>query len=225
MPAAVSGGAVPRLGEMTQADPSGLGREEHWDAAYRDRGVTGVSWFQPAPAVSLELLDALGVDAGTPVVDVGGGASLLVDRLVGKGFEDVSVLDVSEVALGRARRRLGSTATVTWVHDDVLRWRPDRRYGAWHDRALLHFLTDEEDRAAYRGVLRAALLPGAAVVVATFAEDGPGYCSGFPVARYGPSDLALTLGPGFEMLSTRREEHMTPDGVMQPFTWIAGRMA
>lgn len=209
---------------MTETAAAGLGRGRHWDTAYHDGAVEAVSWFQPAPSVSLELLDVLGVDPSTPVVDVGGGASLLVDHLVGKGFEDVSVLDVSGVALEAARRRLGPTPSVTWIHDDVLRWRPERRYGVWHDRALFHFLTAEEDRGAYRGVLRAALQPGAGIVLATFAEDGPERCSGLPVARYRPSDLALALGPGFQLVDSRREEHTTPAGVMQPFTWIAGSM-
>jgi len=199
-------------------------RQRHWDAAYRDRGVAGVSWFQPEPAVSLELLRVLAVDPGAPVIDVGGGASPFVDRLVGEGYRDVSVLDVSELALDQGRGRLGPDAAVTWIHEDVLRWRPSRRYGLWHDRALFHFLTVDDDRSAYGRVLRSAMAPGGAVIVGTFAEDGPEYCSGLQVARYSTSQLAGVLGASFEVVATRHEVHTTPTGVVQPFTWVAGRM-
>lgn len=199
-------------------------RQRHWDAAYGDRGVTTVSWFQPEPAVSLELLHVLAVDPGAPVIDVGGGASPFVDRLVGEGYGDVSVLDVSEVALDEARRRLGPDAAVSWIHEDVLRWRPARRYGLWHDRALFHFLTADDDRTTYGRVLRSAVTPGGGVIVGTFAEDGPEYCSGLQVTRYSASQLAGVLGASFEVVATRHEVHTTPAGLVQPFTWVAGRM-
>lgn len=182
-----------------------------------------MSWFQPEPAVSLDLVHRLEVERSTAVVDVGGGASLLVDRLVGEGYGDVTVLDASEVALAEARGRLGPNTSVTWLHADVLSWRPDRRYGLWHDRAVFHFFTADEDRSAYLRCLSAALLPGAAVIVATFAEDGPERCSGLPVSRYSPEELAAVLGVGFHVVESRREVHTTPAGVVQPFTWVAGR--
>jgi len=200
-------------------------RAAHWDSAYRTRGANGVSWFEDVPDQSLALLHLLGVDRTTPVVDVGGGASLLVDHLVAEGFADVTVLDVSDVALGEGRRRLGAGAPVTWLEQDLLEWHPARRYGLWHDRAVLHFLTTDAERADYLAVLRHAVVPGGAVVIATFAEDGPEQCSGLPVVRYSCDELADLLGPQFTVAATRRQVHTTPAATQQPFSWVAGRLA
>ena len=198
-------------------------RQRHWDDTYRQKGPTGVSWYQPEPTVSLDMIRLLGVDLTAPVIDIGGGASYLVDRLLAAGFTDLSVLDVSAVALADAGRRVGPEARVTWICDDVLAWRPARRFGLWHDRAVFHFLTDPGDRARYLDTLAAALAPGGALVMATFAADGPTHCSGLPVARYGAEDLAGALGPRYEVVATRREEHTTPAGGRQAFTWLAAR--
>lgn len=204
-------------------DPTG--RAAHWDEVYRRRGARGVSWYQPAPVVSLELVRLLGIAPPTPVLDVGGGASGLVDALVATGFEDVTVLDVSAVPLATARSRLGDPPTVRWVRDDVCTWHPERRYGLWHDRAVFHFMVEDADRAAYLDALRAAVAPGGAVVVATFASEGPEQCSGLPTVRYSAGELAASLGDGFELAAARVEHHTTPAGAVQPFTWVAGRMA
>ena len=182
-----------------------------------------MSWYQPTPDRSLQLFDQLGITADTAVVDIGGGASRLVDRLVERGFSDVCVLDVSESALAAARERVGAAAPVTWLNQDVLNWQPSRRFQLWHDRALFHFLTDPDDRARYLRVLDAALEPGGAVVVGTFAADGPESCSGLPVRRYTSEDLAHALGEKFRAAHSGREEHTTPAGAVQPFTWVAGR--
>lgn len=198
-------------------------RVRHWDAVYEERGTDGVSWFQREPQVSLELVASLAVPCETAVVDVGGGASTFVDRLLARGFVDVTVLDVSAAALEASRRRLGRGARVTWLREDVLTWRPPRRYGLWHDRAAFHFLVDAADRAAYLAVLRSALAPGGQVVLGTFAADGPDRCSGLPVARYSPGGLAGVLGDDLEVVETRREVHVTPAGARQAFTWVAAR--
>jgi hypothetical protein len=196
-------------------------RAAHWDATYTTRAPERVSWFQPEPRTSLELIEALGVDRATPVVDAGGGTSFLVDRLVERGFTDVTVLDVSAVALRLARDRLGDAAPVAWIVDDVLSWEPARPYGLWHDRAVFHFLTEPADREAYVATLRAAV-PRGAVVLGTFAQDGPDTCSGLPVACHGPDDLARLL-TGYEIVARRREVHVTPTGGEQPFTFVAAR--
>jgi SAM-dependent methyltransferase len=193
----------------------------HWDAAYRDRGVAGVSWFQPEPTLSLSMIERLGVTPDTAVIDIGGGASLLVDRLLEQGFTDLSVLDISEAALEEGRRRVRSVAGVRWLHEDLLSWSPERRYGLWHDRAVFHFLTDEADRDRYLACLASALEPGGALVMATFAEDGPEYCSGLRVARYSAQDLTEFLGAAFDIVKTSRELHRTPSGALQSFTWVA----
>ena len=152
-----------------------------------------MNWYQPEPATSLALIDRLRVPKGAPVIDVGGGASLLVDRLVARGYTDLAVLDVSSTALEIARRRLGDTAPVRWLHEDLLRWRPERPYALWHDRAVFHFLTDAAERAKYLTILRQTLGDSGALIIATFASNGPERCSGLPVARYDAIDLAPLL--------------------------------
>lgn len=209
--------AVPTHASPT--DPAGF-----WDGVYRARGVDGVSWFQAEPATSLELVAALDVPPSAAVLDVGAGASLLVDGLVERGFEDVTVLDVSEEALGAVSRRLPSSSGVHLERADLLAWAPRRCYDLWHDRAVFHFLVGEADRRRYLDVLRTATTPSAAVVLGTFAPDAPEKCSGLPVVRYSVESLAEVLGSAFELVAERREEHVTPRGAVQPFTWVAGRM-
>jgi ubiquinone/menaquinone biosynthesis C-methylase UbiE len=196
-----------------------------WDDAYRAGRAQGVSWFQPEPVLSLELIHLLGARPSEPVIDVGGGASSLVDRLVDSGFVDISVLDISDEALRECRRRLGTSPAVTFIHQDLLTWQPPRQFDLWHDRAVFHFLADEADKATYLATLSLALLPGGSVVVATFAQDGPEYCSGLPVARYSGAQLTELLGKNFTTIAVRQEIHTTPTGTTQPFTWIAAKMA
>jgi SAM-dependent methyltransferase len=208
---------------MGEAPGTGTQRAQHWDAAYEVRGVTEVSWFQPVATVSIELIERLETPTDASVIDIGGGASLLVDALLERGFSDLSVLDVSKSALDAVRERLGPTKPVALLHQDLLGWKPERRFDLWHDRAVFHFLVDRSDRATYLQTLRSALRPGGAVVMATFASDGPEYCSGLPVARYSSVDLAEILGPDFAVVEQLREEHVTPAGATQPFTWVAAR--
>lgn len=145
-----------------------------WDGVYTRLDESKVSWFEPDPTCSLEMLDAAGVTPDLPVIDVGAGASRLVDALLGHGFSDVTALDVSNDGLARARERLGAAAgRVRWVVTDLLTWTPQRRYAVWHDRAVFHFLTDPADQALYRSLLDTALAPGARVVIGAFAQDGP----------------------------------------------------
>ena len=209
---------------MSDAPVTSEQRAGHWDSVYGERGADSVSWYQAVPTVSLELIEALGIAHDAAVVDVGGGASSLAGCLVELGFSDVTVLDISGSALEEGRRRLGDDVPVCRLHEDLLAWRPARRYDLWHDRAVFHFLVSEEDRGRYVRTLRSAVRPGGAVLLATFAPDGPDHCSGLPVSRYSAEDLARVLGETFEPVETRREEHITPQGVRQPFTWLAGRI-
>ena len=196
----------------------------HWDEVYGARPPSEMSWFEAEPAMSLELIAAAKVEPDTAIIDVGGGASTLVDVLVARGYRNLTVLDVSQTALDVARARLGEDATkVRWIAHDLLTWRPPRRFGLWHDRAVFHFLVAPHQRAAYRAVLHAALEPGGSAIVATFAEDGPETCSGLPTARYAPDDLAEVFGSDFQTVTSRREKHHTPAGVTQPFTWLVLR--
>jgi 2-polyprenyl-3-methyl-5-hydroxy-6-metoxy-1,4-benzoquinol methylase len=192
----------------------------HWQAAYDSSGPQDVSWFQREPVMSLRLLAAAGLQPGSSLIDVGGGASILADRVLTLGVTDVTVLDIAEPALRAARDRLGDQGgTVTWLVQDLLTWSPQRRYDIWHDRAVYHFLTDPEDRDRYWRVLDAALADDGHVVIGTFAEDGPVFCSGLPVARYAAAALAEQFA-GFDVMATDREEHHTPSGRVQPFTWL-----
>ena len=208
---------------MSDVSPRGVERARHWDEVYGSRGETGVSWFQPRPAVSLELVEVLGIPRDAAVIDVGGGASSLVDQLVGQGYCDVSLLDVSRAALEATRQRLDDDTRITLLEEDVLTWQPQRRFDLWHDRAAFHFLVDDDDRDKYLATLRSVLQPGGAVIIATFASDGPEFCSGLRVSRYSADSLESVLGSPFVVVATRREEHTTPGGAVQPFTWVAAR--
>lgn len=203
--------------------PSSHERAGRWDAAYQRRGVESVSWYQPVPAVSLELIERLDVPPTASVIDIGGGGSLLAHELMQRGFSDVTVLDISGSALDASRERIGKDATITFVKADLLAWAPSRKYDLWHDRAVYHFLVTDRDRETYARTLRKALVPGGLAILGTFAPDGPSMCSGLPVRRYSPDDLSQSLGGTFDRLESLREEHITPRGSMQPFTWIAGR--
>jgi SAM-dependent methyltransferase len=193
-------------------------RGAHWENVYRTKGERELSWFQEIPSISWELIRSAGATRHSAVVDIGGGASRLVDALVDEGFEDVTVLDLSESALAAAKTRLGPTAAgVTWIVADVARWKPLQRYDVWHDRAAFHFLTDEADRIAYVECLREALRPGGYAIIATFALDGPERCSGLPVVRYDAASLGKVLGDVFNLVETRRHDHHTPMGSTQRF--------
>ena len=195
----------------------------HWDAAYAQGDGTR-SWFEKHPDMSLRMLDSAGISAADALIDVGGGASPLTGALLDRGFRDLTVLDISAAGMQHARDRLGSRADqVHWVTADVLSWHPRRRYQAWHDRAVYHFLTIDEHRQQYLHTLDTATAPGAIAVFGCFAPDGPQHCSGLPVARYSPAQLARQIGTKWLLISQDREEHITPAGTIQPFTWIALR--
>lgn len=197
-------------------------RAAHWNAVYDTKGDDGVSWFQAVPTVTLELLDTLGIGRDTSVIDIGGGASVVVDHLLALEFTDISVLDVSKVALNNARARVGPLAErVDWLHRDIFDWSPERRFELWHDRAVFHFLIDEDERESYVRTLRSGLAPGGRVIIATFDLEGPTHCSGLPVVRYSAKELAEMFEPHLELVTSRREEHLTPAGLVQPFTWVA----
>lgn len=197
---------------------SGDASNAHWDAAYGSKAPEQLSWFQERPGSSLDLLARAGLGPESALVDVGGGASRLVDGLLDAGLRHLTVLDLSAVALGQARARLGARrAGVSWVVGDVTTWRPPRTFDLWHDRAVFHFLVEPEDRRRYAEVMRGALAPGGQAVLGTFASDGPERCSGLPVARWEPEALAAELGPAFRLVEALREAHLTPGGKVQRF--------
>jgi SAM-dependent methyltransferase len=200
------------------------GRQAHWEGVYTKKGENEVSWFQESPAPSLQLIAQVGATPASAIIDIGGGASRLVDNLIEQGFEDVTVLDLSEAALEAAKARLGGRAAqVQWIVADATVWEPLKAYDIWHDRAAFHFLTEDRDRAAYIARLERALKVGGYAIIATFALDGPERCSGLPVVRYDPAGLGQTLGRAFQLVDTRRQIHATPWGSEQSFQFSVFR--
>jgi len=199
-------------------------RATHWENVYATRRAHEVGWYQIRPETSLGLIAKLGVRPGDAVIDVGGGASSLVDHLLDQGFVDVSVLDISVAALDAVRARLGARAeAVHWLTGDITRERPRGPFRLWHDRAVFHFLIDPEDRRAYVAALSDALPGGSLAIIATFADDGPERCSNLPVCRYSPEQLAAELGPGFALVESLRETHITPAQGKQKFVYCCFR--
>ena len=193
-------------------------RQAHWENVYGTKGENEVSWFQECPTISLDLIDATGVKPGALIIDIGAGASRLIDALLDKGFDAVSVLDVSGKALATAKARLGVRASkVQWVVADVTKWEPSQTFDVWHDRAAFHFLTEPKDRAAYAERVSKTVGSGGHVIIGTFAPDGPERCSGLPIVRHDAISLGEMLGPSFELAESRRHDHRTPMGGTQRF--------
>jgi SAM-dependent methyltransferase len=202
-----------------------MDQKKHWETIYQTKDVHSVSWFQTEARESLDLITGFAPDRTAPIIDVGGGASVLVDDLLAAGYSDVTVLDVSETALEISRHRLGEAAAkVKWIAADV-RDAPlgDGAYAVWHDRAVFHFLTDDADRQAYVAQVERTVRPGGYVLVATFAEDGPATCSGLPVVRYSTESLHSEFGPSFRIVASAHEDHHTPAGREQSFLYCLCR--
>jgi SAM-dependent methyltransferase len=195
--------------------------KQHWETVYETRPVDGVSWFQPHAERSLSLIRQAGVPVSGRVIDIGGGASTLVDDLLDQNYRNLTVLDLSGAALAAARKRLGPLAEkVHWIEADITRCElPENAFDLWHDRAVFHFLTEPSARAAYVQTVLRAVKPGGHVIVATFAEDGPTRCSGLPVARYRPDELHAEFGAPFTLLRHEKESHRTPSGAVQSFLY------
>jgi SAM-dependent methyltransferase len=198
---------------------------EHWRAVYLDKSETQTSWFREHLDASLCLIDGLQLPASTPVIDVGGGRATLVDDLLARHFADIAVLDIAEPALAASRVRLGAAAEhVRWLAADITTANlPAAHFGLWHDRAVFHFLVDAQARARYVAQAVRAVRPGGFAIVATFAADGPERCSGLPVCRYDARALVAQFAPAFAPVGEARDEHTTPWGSPQPFTYVVLR--
>ncbi len=196
-----------------------INNREHWQTRYANQAPETMSWFESEPAASLALLERGGLGERSEVIDVGSGASTLAERLLARGVQRITVLDIAGSALAAARVRLGDlSGSITWREADVLTFAfAPGTYDLWHDRAVFHFLTESGDRARYVAQLSRALRPGGGLVMGTFAEDGPARCSGLDVVRYAPFALSAELGPGFELCDSLREVHRTPTGATQSF--------
>lgn len=199
-----------------------MGRQSHWETVYATKPADTVSWFQATADRSLALIGESALPLSASIIDVGGGASTLVDDLLRLGYSTLTVLDISGAALDVARCRLGParSESVRWIEADItsVSLLP-HAYDLWHDRAVFHFLTDADDRRRYIGQLRNALRPEGHLIIATFAEDGPERCSGLPVVRYSAAALQAELGPSFVLVSASREAHRTPGGTVQAFQY------
>ena len=198
-----------------------MNHNAHWNQVYQAKDPGDVSWYQRRPDMSLALIGASGLSKDAGVIDVGGGASVLVDCLLDDGYTHIAVLDVSGAALNHSRTRLGARAgIVEWFEADVTSFEPPHRFGLWHDRAVFHFLTGADDRRGYLATLHRTLQPGGSVVISTFALDGPAKCSGLDVVRYDEQAMLAELGPEFELQEVRHESHITPWQSEQRFIYF-----
>lgn len=198
-----------------------MSARSHWEEVYRSKAPEQVSWYRPHLEVSLGLIARAAPDRRAALIDVGGGEATLVDDLVAQGYDDVSVLDISEAAIEVAKTRLGEDAkAVHWQVGDITSCDlPNNRYDLWHDRAVFHFLTDTAQRRAYIRQVARTVKPGGHVIVATFGPEGPEKCSGLDVIRYDSDRLHGEFGAKFELLEHLTEVHETPWGVPQQFLY------
>ena len=198
-----------------------LDAKNHWEELYHSTSPGKVSWYQENPATSLDFIEKTGLPKEAPILDVGSGASTLVDQLLLRGYRNLALLDVSTKALLLTRQRLGGKATdVAWHHGDVTRYSLPEQYSLWHDRAVFHFLVDPSDRRAYVTSLRQGLRPQGHLILATFAVGGPTKCSGLDVAQYDTQKITTELGQNFRLIETLEELHQTPAGVEQLFSYF-----
>ena len=202
-----------------------MDRKEYWESVYRSKQPTEVSWYQARADLSAQIIKLVVRDHAAPIIDVGGGASVLTSQLYVAGYTDLTVLDISGSAIAAAKSTLGPNAPrIHWMEADILTVDlPPACYQFWHDRAVFHFLTDAAARSRYVQQVRHAVQPGGHLLIATFAEDGPTRCSGLDVVRYAPAALAAELGPGFAFVASRREAHQTPSGAVQAFSYCVFR--
>jgi len=197
-----------------------MDRKAHWETIYAAKAPTEVSWYQASPTLSLELIEAIGAGKNARIIDIGGGASLLVDHLLDRGYPNLTVLDISANALRRAKERLGERAgRVIWLEADATAGELGGPYDIWHDRAVFHFLTDPQDRTRYVQAVERAIAPGGHLIIATFSLEGPPKCSGLDVKRYSSQTLQEEFGGRFQLVETREELHTTPANVRQAFLY------
>jgi len=199
-------------------------RKNHWEHVYSTKQPSEVSWTQDIPQTSLDFIHSANLNKQANIIDIGGGDSKLVDFLLDEGFENISVLDISEEALNRARKRLGSKAAyVTWIVSDITAFEPRQAYDFWHDRAAFHFLTTENQIAKYLSTARQALKENGVITIGTFSEDGPKKCSGLDIKQYSEKTLINELNNGFEKIKCITENHTTPFKTTQNFLFCSFR--
>lgn len=197
-------------------------RKKHWEEIYQTKQLESCSWYQPSPFTSISLIEDGGIPLSSKIIDVGGGDSFLVDHLLDKGYTDITVLDISEAAIQRAKQRIGNRAAkATWIVSDVTRFKPSEKYDVWHDRAAFHFLTDPVDIGKYVELVEASIAPGGKLIVGTFSETGPKKCSGIEIKQYSKEELASVFSKGFTKNSCLNVDHATPSNTVQNFTFCS----
>jgi SAM-dependent methyltransferase len=194
--------------------------EAHWNKAWHRRDPGGTSWYQPVPTLSLTLIDTVAPAWEAGIVDVGGGASFLVDHLIARGHHDITVVDIAAQALAHAQARLTECTQARWIVADATKWQPGRTFDLWHDRAVFHFLTNDVQRARYVRTATRSIVAGGHLIVGTFALDGPTMCSGLSVQQYDAASLAAQFDDGFALVRAAAEDHVTPSGATQRFTFV-----
>ena len=198
-----------------------MDRKTHWEEVYQQKQPDAVSWFQQEPGLSLQLIEKSGISLTDNIIDIGGGASVLVDRLVDKGFHNISVLDISSAALRVSQQRLGNLAdNVDWITADVTEFEAEKTFNLWHDRAVFHFLTEEKDRQKYKQKLTQYISSGGNIIIASFAIGGPEKCSGLPIVQYDDEKIIQEFGAEFELKECIEEQHVTPWGSKQYFKYF-----
>ncbi|MFY7672422.1 class I SAM-dependent methyltransferase [Tenacibaculum sp. MEBiC06402] len=195
-------------------------KKKHWEKVYETKSPNEVSWTQEIPKTSLEFISSIPFDKKTSIIDIGGGDSKLVDFLLEKGFEDITVLDISEKSLEKAKKRLGNKADkVNWIVSDILEFKPERTYSIWHDRAVFHFITEDKDVANY--IEKVTTAAEKLLVIGTFSEDGPLKCSGLEIKQYNENSLTALFQNNFIKKDCKYENHVTPFNTEQNFLFCS----
>lgn len=199
-------------------------RKEHWNKVYDSKMPTEVSWYEPMPETSLNYIDECKLEEDAAIIDIGGGDSFLAEFLLARGFKDVTVVDISEKAIERAKQRLGERAEeITWIVADASEFKPDKQYDLWHDRAAFHFLTEDEQVERYLQTVKRSVKPGGFLVMGTFSENGPKKCSGIEIRQYSIGQMQNLFSDGFTTLGCKNIDHETPSGGTQNFTFCSFR--
>lgn len=199
-------------------------RKKHWENIYQTKELKDVSWYQPNPQTSLDFIKKYEISTKSKIIDIGGGDSFLVDHLVELGFQDITVLDISEAAIERAKYRLGVKAkNVTWIVEDVINFKPTEKYDFWHDRAVFHFLTEEQEIKTYVDKTYANINKEGVLVIGTFSEQGPKKCSGIPIKQYSEESLSERFAFSFQKIECIHVDHPTPFDTIQNFVFCCFR--
>ena len=197
-----------------------MSNKDHWEKIYSTKEIDGVSWYQETPTTSLNIIDSLKLNLNTSIIDIGAGKSFLADNLLDLGYNDITILDISKNALNEVTRRVGKkNHKIKCIESNVIDLSSGQKYDVWHDRAVFHFITNNQEREKYLDLLNSSLNKDGCLIIGTFSEDGPLKCSGLEVQRYSIKDLRELLKPNFKFIDGFKEIHDTPFNTSQSFTF------